>query len=63
MLAAAEITALAHGWSGLALAYASVQAPMMAIGPGGKRQQQDPKQQCRTTDPTHRQAPQDWFLA
>jgi Type IV secretion-system coupling protein DNA-binding domain len=30
VLAAAEITALAHGWSGLALAYASVQAPMMA---------------------------------
>jgi hypothetical protein len=30
VLAAAQITALAHGWSGMALAYASVQAPMMA---------------------------------
>ena len=30
MLAVAPITALTHGWFGVALAYASVQAPMLA---------------------------------
>jgi hypothetical protein len=30
MLAGLDITALTHGWSGLAVAYASVQAPMLA---------------------------------
>ena len=30
MLSASEVSSLAHGWSGLAVAYASVQAPMLA---------------------------------